>query len=176
MQCSANVLITRLLREFFRYLGYNTVEMSRVRKVDKHILEKQSYLDTDDQEELIRSLAENNRGAYTTYRNVLMVFELVQLTLMMVLNKVRGVPMLGAVVVSIVLSMVDMAGVQRWRVVRGANVVVVVVLVWSMGWDHFEYLLPAIDLGCTWYLRSTHEWLTRDIGRLEGLKYKFKTV
>lgn len=150
--------------------------MSRVRKVDRHILDDSSYLDIDDQEELLRQFSEGNQGFYKMYSRVLMIFEVVQVIVVMVLNKVSPIPMMSAVLASIILSLVELTEFEyRWAV-RGTNVVVVVLLLYHVDWEHLVYVLPAINLVCNYYLTRTHRYLARDIGGLDELKYKFKSV
>lgn len=150
--------------------------MSRVRKVDRNILDDSSYLDIDDQEQLIREFSEGNRGFYKMYGRVLMIFEVVQVIVVMVMNKVSRIPMMSAVLASIVLSLVELTEFEYRRVVRGTNVVVVVVLLYYVDLEHLVYVLPAINLGCNYYLTRSHQYLARDIGGLDGMKYKFKSV
>lgn len=150
--------------------------MSRVRRVDRHILEDLNYLDTDDQEELIRAFGDTNRRFYKFYGRVLVIFELVQMIVVMVMNKVSRIPMMSAVLVSIVLSLVELTEFEYRRGARAANVVVVVVLLYHVDAEHLVYVVPAINLGCNYYLTSAHGYLARDIGGLGGLKYKFKSV
>ncbi|CUM49106.1 unnamed protein product [Debaryomyces fabryi] len=150
--------------------------MSRVRKVDRNILDDSSYLDIDDQEQLIREFSEGNRGFYKMYSRVLMIFEVVQVIVVMVMNKVSRIPMMSAVLASIVLSLVELTEFEYRRVVRGTNVVVVVVLLYYVDLEHLVYVLPAINLGCNYYLTRSHQYLARDIGGLDGMKYKFKSV
>lgn len=150
--------------------------MSRVRKVDRHILDDSNYLDTDDQEELLRQFSEGNQGFYKMYSRVLMIFEVVQVIVVMVLNKVSPIPMMSAVLASIVLSLVELTEFEFRRPVRVANVVVVLLLLYHVDREHLVYVLPAINLGCNYYLTRSHQYLARDIGGLDGLKYKFKSV
>lgn len=150
--------------------------MSRARKVDRHILEDSSYLDIDDQEELIREFSARNHEFYKFYGRVLMIFEVVQVILVMVMNKVNRIPMLSAVLASIVLSLIELTEFEYRRMVRMANVVVVAVLLYHLDRERLLYALPAINLGCNYYLARSHQYLVRDIGGLENLKYKFKSV
>mmetsp|Transcript_2098 Transcript_2098/g.2045 ORF Transcript_2098/g.2045 Transcript_2098/m.2045 type:complete len:151 (+) Transcript_2098:106-558(+) len=150
--------------------------MSRVRKVDRTILDESSYLDIDEQEELIREFSEGNRGFYKMYSQALMIFEITQVIVVMVMNKVSRMPMISAVLASILLSLVELTEFEYRQAVRGANVVVVVVLLYYVDLEHLVYVLPAINLGCNYYLTRSYRYLAKDIGGLDRMKYKFKSV
>lgn len=136
----------------------------RSQKVDRQVL----YMDTDDQEALVRDLAQKNEQSHQFTRLVLRVLTLIELIALSLLHSLgKGVAHYPWILVSMLVTMV---GSTKGLV---CNAVVLVRLLTDLQWTA---AIVAINGLCQYMCAHDTNHVRSLLADLDQKKYKFKTV
>lgn len=148
--------------------------MSRLRKIDRQVLEELVVLDSDDQAQVIEALRDDNVSSYRLYCYILMALETIAAAAVVV--GVRPWAHAIPVALSLMLATAEKAFPRHRRYVRSVNVALSMLLALTTRKHSLVHMLAVGDLALTVYLDRLFVGTARSIEALEGLKYKFKTV
>lgn len=136
----------------------------RAQKVDRQVL----YMDTDDQETLLRDLAQKNEQNHQFFGLVLRVVTLIELITLSILHILgKGVAHYPWILVSLLVTMV---GNTKGMI---CNAIVLVRLLVDLQWTA---ALVAINGLCQYIRARDTEHVRGLLADLDHKKYKFKTV
>ncbi|KAG7665505.1 uncharacterized protein J8A68_000907 [[Candida] subhashii] len=161
--------------------------MSRLRKVDKSILEQSSsepvLLDTEDQTNLINNLSISNQQTYdkyVKYLSYLYIIQIMAIITIQFLTKPKLITLL--ILLSIALSVINIkfpnyystyVKYMNW----GICIQCIVLLVMKIKEDREIFcILPVFNNISVWCFRNWFEDMIQHVDQLDKLKYKFKNV
>ncbi|CAI5756698.1 unnamed protein product [Candida verbasci] len=156
-----------------------TSSASRLRKLDKSIIEQSNLLDEDDQTEYINQLNTYNQTTYITYINYLSYLYILEIVLILLLvitaSKLINILLLLSVTLSYILLKLK---TDYDRIVQNVNYVMVLQLgILGVARHEFLYLvLPVFNITAPWVYKYWNNDFADQVDQLNRLKYKYKNV
>lgn len=168
--------------------------MSRVRKLDRAILDESGPIDSEDQDGLVHALSSENSAAFRRYARILLLSMVVELPAVLYLARFAHTPhaavlLLMLMLLSLVCCIYDVLAVGRSvqyvgkvvnkTVVFAVNALVLVqlaVVVWRqhMGLYALFVVVPVANAVQVVVLHVLHDGIGNEVLGLRGLQYKYK--